>query len=72
MIGRRCDKCEIDWPNLANYCECPKCGEETTAYEGLIPLSIEDAEHAVLHLKFEEYYRQYCLKKGQPIEGVLR
>jgi hypothetical protein len=55
-VGRRCSiGCE-SWPDEPDYHECPSCGEPTTRYRNLFPLSPHDARVKRLHILFEEFY----------------
>ena len=54
-IGRRCEiGCET-WPDDDKYKACPECGETTTRYRGVEPLSEEEAAPR----RFEAFYREW-------------
>jgi hypothetical protein len=70
-LGRRCDMgCET-WPDLAIYSKCPKCGEKTTRYKDVYPLSHGEAEAILLEEQFKVYYEKRCAKLGIPADGPL-
>lgn len=65
-LGRRCDMgCET-WPDEAEYARCPVCEEPTSRYRDVHPLSPEDAQSKVNHIKFERYYEDRCARRGVP------
>jgi hypothetical protein len=69
--GRRCDiGCE-SWPDEPIYQKCPTCGEPTTRFSNLTPVSAEEGRSAIRAAAFERFYEHHCREKGQPIEGDL-
>lgn len=69
--GRRCDiGCE-SWPDSDDYNVCPVCGEETTRYGNVVPLSEQDARELRSAMLFKEFYAKYCDRKSQAEEGDL-
>lgn len=81
-IGRRCSiGCE-SWPDEGIYAKCPRCGETTTRYSGLEPLSHAEAKEIRLAeqakdaidprvARFEAFYATRCRELGIPIDGPL-
>ena len=54
-IGRRCDLgCET-WPDDDQYKVCPECGQKTTRYKSVTPLTEEEA----IPLRFEAFYKEW-------------
>lgn len=54
-IGRRCPQgCET-WPDNEKYTTCPKCGEPTTRYSQVHPLTEDEAIQA----SFEAFYADW-------------
>lgn len=54
-VGRRCEPGCESWPNLPRYKVCPVCGEDTTVYRGLSPLTSGEASAR----EFELYYASW-------------
>lgn len=69
--GRRCDLGCESWPDHNDYGVCAVCGEETTRYSNLLPISDEDAEILKRQLDFEAYYENYCDRVSRPADGPL-
>lgn len=67
MLGYHCDSCGVDWPDDRQYKTCPKCHVGTAHFDHLKPLTAKEAHSLVLHLQFENFYTDYCKKKGQPV-----
>lgn len=65
--GRRCDLGCESWPDDDRYVNCPVCGEPTTRFSNLRPLSPSEANHA----EFEAHYIEHCLTLRQPVDGPL-
>lgn len=53
--GRRCDLGCESWPDDDKYKKCPVCGDKTTRYTNLDPISEEDAAHVL----FEHFYEKW-------------
>lgn len=70
-LGRRCDLGCESWPDEMIYSKCPVCGEPTTRFRNLTPLSDDEAQSKLLHAQFEEFYTRYCLAQGQTVDGPL-
>lgn len=66
-VGRRCEYGCESWPDSEQYAKCPLCGEPTTRYSNLSPVSDVEARE----LAFEAYYEAYCAERGQPVDGPL-
>jgi hypothetical protein len=69
--GRRCDLGCASWPDSDEYDICPYCDQETTRYTNLTPMDPEEASKAKSHVLFEDFYEEWCLKKGQKVAGPL-
>jgi hypothetical protein len=70
-FGRRCGVGCASWPDKALFAHCPQCGEATTRYSNLTPLSDDEADSILLHKEFDKFYARYCAQLGQPVEGAL-
>ena len=71
-FGRRCAiGCE-SWPDEDDYKTCPICGEVTTRYNNLLPLDSEEAASVANHARFEEFYENWCEKRGITVSGPIR
>jgi hypothetical protein len=80
--GRRCSiGCE-SWPDEALYAKCPRCGEKTTRFNNLEPLTSAEAKAIRMELqaenaadvqrqRFEKFYADRCEKLGIPADGPL-
>lgn len=69
--GRRCDLgCET-WPDYDLYRSCLECGERTTRFSNLKPMSDAEAISRLRRFEFEKHYARYCAKKGQSVDGPL-
>jgi hypothetical protein len=66
-LGRRCDPGCESWPDDDRYKTCPLCGEETTRYRNLRPITQDEANE----LEFEAFYEKHCIDNDQPIDGPL-
>jgi hypothetical protein len=69
--GRRCDLGCESWPDEDDYAECAICGEPTKRYSNLRPAEPDEARSQVLHIRFEEFYEEYCEARGQSVSGPL-
>lgn len=54
-LGRRCDQGCESWPDDDRYKFCFLCGEKTTRYSNLQPLTIEEANR----VEFDLYYKRW-------------
>lgn len=53
--GRRCDSgCET-WPTDDRYKFCFLCGEKTTLYKKVKPITVEEANE----IEFEQFYKRW-------------
>jgi hypothetical protein len=64
--GRRCALGCESWPDESDYARCPQCGEPTSRYSDLYPLSSEEARSKKLHIEFERFYEARCERLGTP------
>lgn len=55
----RCSICALDWPPYEGFLECPSCGEPTTPFSHMIPMSVEEAQRLKLHYEFEAFYEKW-------------
>lgn len=69
--GRRCDLGCESWPDDMIYQKCPTCGEPTTRYTNLWPVSAEEGRSAIRLAAFERFYEVHCDKRGQSVDGDL-
>lgn len=69
--GRRCDLGCESWPDELIYQKCPTCGEPTTRYSNLDPVSDEEGRAAIRVAAFERFYEAHCQERGIPVEGDL-
>ena len=69
--GRRCELGCESWPDTLEFRKCLRCGGETTRFSNLSPLSMEEAQSALRHAKFDAYYKEHCNKLGIPASGPL-
>ncbi len=71
-FGRRCAiGCE-SWPDLEEYERCPICGEVTTRYNNLLPLTKKEAKSRAAHARFEDFYEERCAARGVTVNGPIR
>jgi len=57
-LGRRCGLgCET-WPDDDKFKVCPECGEKTTRFKGVTPISEEEARPYL----FEAFYEEWDVK----------
>ena len=54
-VGRRCDVGCESWPDSDNYKTCPVCGEETTRFSNLKPLTQPEANAREFELFYERW-----------------
>lgn len=69
--GRRCDVGCESWPDDDEYEVCPICGEDTTRYTNLTPISEDEAQTIKAYMFFEGYYEDHCASKNQSVDGAL-
>lgn len=69
--GRRCDLGCESWPDELIYQRCPTCGEKTTRYTNLYPVSDEEGRSAIRHEAFERFYEAHCRAQGISVDGPL-
>lgn len=68
MIARRCQICGIDWPDLADYIDCPKCETMTRRFKDVRPLDIFEAMSLKKHVEFDAFYDNVWLPE-HPVES---
>lgn len=71
-MGRRCALGCESWPDDKDYKRCPQCGEVTTRFNNLLPLTAEAARSKANHLRFEDYYEERCAARGITVTGPIR
>lgn len=54
-VGRRCDTGCASWPDDVRYATCPICGDKTTRYSNVNPMTQQEARHA----EFEVFYADW-------------
>lgn len=69
--GRRCDLGCESWPDELIYQKCPTCGEPTTRYTNLYPVSDEEGRSAIRRAAFERFYEEHCRTRGVSVDGPL-
>lgn len=54
-LGRRCDAGCESWPDTEKYKTCPVCGEQTTRFRNLEPLTQKEANAREFELFYERW-----------------
>lgn len=68
--GRKCSKgCKV-WPDSHDYLVCPICDRITQRFQGVRPITDEEALSAKRHAEFERYYASIEHDDG-PLEPEL-
>lgn len=59
MAAFRCSICALNYPLKKDYQQCPQCFQETTKFNNLKPISIDEARSIKLHSEFERFYAEW-------------
>lgn len=67
VIGRRCAIGCATWPDELKYAICPRCGEPTSRFRGMKPMSAPEARKMALREAFEHYYENEHVVDDSPL-----
>ena len=70
MAAYRCSQCGTNWPNTTEYRKCPSCGIATW-YSNSDPLSKDDAARVVNYALFEQYAREWEIRRAVEEENEI-
>jgi hypothetical protein len=59
MSSYRCAAGCESWPSITDYKTCPICGEPTSMFSDIDPISQEEARSIKRRIEFEEYYEDW-------------
>jgi hypothetical protein len=54
---RRCETCDLNWPNSWEFRTCFNCGKDIVSAHGT-PMSEGEAQSVRKHVAFERYYAE--------------
>lgn len=57
--SRKCNVCDIAWPNDANFHTSPCCQSNTTLYDGPPDMRWPEAVNKLLQTRFNAWYDEY-------------
>lgn len=72
MTALRCALACESWPHSVLFNICPQCGEPTRLMSNATPMPLDEAQILRNQLRFEEFYAEWCEKRGQSVDGPLK